>query len=440
MSTTWTTDKILALAPDASSAKSAKDLATPRKWVTLGRDERSVWGECQGSGGRPYQAQIDLSEPTFRCSCPSRKFPCKHALGLFLLLDSQPASFAIHTPPEWVTRWIEGRDNRARQRAEKTDKPAGEVVDPKTQAKRTADRQAKVEAGLQALDLWLRDIARGGLAAAQSKPTSFWTSPAARLVDAQAPGLARWLREMAGVPSTGEGWQERLLERLGRLHLLIEGYKRIDALPAGTQADIRTLIGWTHDQDELLTQPGLRDRWAVLGQRVDEEERLRVQRTWLWGRDGNRSALILNFAHASQPLDVGLVPGTSLDANLVFFPGAYPLRALIKVRHAAPTAIDTMPGYATISEAIEACAAALMLNPWLERSPMTLQSVVPARYDDRWSVRDDDGRSLALAPRFGKGWHLAALSGGHRLAVFGEWDGDHLLPLSVWADDRFVEL
>jgi hypothetical protein len=259
-------------------------------------------------------------------------------------------------------------------------------------------------------------------------------------VDAQAPGLARWLREMASIPSTGEGWPGRLLERLGRLHLLIEGYQRIDALPVGTQADIRTLIGWTHDQDELLTRPGLRDQWAVLGQRVDEEERLRIQRTWLWGRAANRGALILNFAHASQPLDVGLVPGTSLDADLVFFPGAYPLRALIKVRHAAPTAIDSMPGYASISEAIQAYAAALTLDPWLEQFPMTLQSVVPTRHDDHWSVRDDDTRSLALASRFGKGWHLAALSGGHPLAVFGEWDGDHLLPLSVWAEDRFIEL
>lgn len=84
MSTIWTPDTILALAPDAKSAKSGRDLATLRKWVTLGCHEQAVWGECQGSAESPYQTQIDLAEPAFHCSCPSRKFPCKHALGLFL--------------------------------------------------------------------------------------------------------------------------------------------------------------------------------------------------------------------------------------------------------------------------------------------------------------------------------------------------------------------
>ena len=40
----------------------------------------------QGSAASPYQTGIDLSEPAFQCTCPSHKFPCKHGLGLFLLL------------------------------------------------------------------------------------------------------------------------------------------------------------------------------------------------------------------------------------------------------------------------------------------------------------------------------------------------------------------
>jgi hypothetical protein len=59
MISNFTTDQVLALAPDAGSAKAGKDLATPRKWVSLGRDERAAWGECQGSGAEPYRTQID---------------------------------------------------------------------------------------------------------------------------------------------------------------------------------------------------------------------------------------------------------------------------------------------------------------------------------------------------------------------------------------------
>jgi hypothetical protein len=78
-------DELLRLAPDTASVKAAKGLVIPTKWPRLGYDEAAIWGECQGSGSKPYQTQIDLSEPAFRCSCPSRKFPCKHGLALGLL-------------------------------------------------------------------------------------------------------------------------------------------------------------------------------------------------------------------------------------------------------------------------------------------------------------------------------------------------------------------
>src|SRR4051812_42889776 len=102
----WSADQVLSLAPDPSSAKSGKELATGRKWSSLGRDERSAWGECQGSGSQPYQTRIDLAEPAFGCSCPSRKFPCKHALGLFLLLVREADAFGPGPPPAWAAEWL----------------------------------------------------------------------------------------------------------------------------------------------------------------------------------------------------------------------------------------------------------------------------------------------------------------------------------------------
>ena len=97
MHDTLNADQILALAPDASSAKAGQSLAGRRKWLALGRDDRAAWGECQGSAREPYRTQIDLAEPAFRCSCPSRKFPCKHSLGLFLLLASEPRTLSTVT-------------------------------------------------------------------------------------------------------------------------------------------------------------------------------------------------------------------------------------------------------------------------------------------------------------------------------------------------------
>src|SRR6187397_2422956 len=105
----YSPEQIIALAPDAASAKAGRSLATVSKWKNVGQDERALWGECQGSGAKPYQTVIDLNEPAFKCSCPSRKFPCKHALGLFLIYVGDNASIPTAEPPDWMTEWLKSR-------------------------------------------------------------------------------------------------------------------------------------------------------------------------------------------------------------------------------------------------------------------------------------------------------------------------------------------
>src|SRR5215813_13921220 len=200
----WTTEQILALAPDAASAKAGQGLVSARKWLSLGADDKAAWGLCQGSGKDPYQAQIDLNEPAFKCSCPSRKFPCKHALGLFLLVANQPGiTNAATTIPAWAAEWLEKRDQQAQHRSEAA-KKAVEEPDEATlarrasqKAKRSIDREAKVVAGLKELELWLRDLLRHGLASAQTRSFDYWEQMAARLIDAQAPGAARRVRDLS---------------------------------------------------------------------------------------------------------------------------------------------------------------------------------------------------------------------------------------------------
>lgn len=432
MTSTWTTEQILALAPDDSSAKNGKGLATLRKWSNLGKNEQAIWGECQGSGSKPYQTQIDLIETAFKCSCPSRKFPCKHGLGLFLLFANHSDAFTQNTPPDWVSNWINSRQEKRAKKVE-----SAQVVDRNAQAKRAAQREGKVTAGVQELDRWLRDLVRQGLASVQTQPYSYWDAPAARMMDAQASGLARQLREMASIPHSGVGWQERLLERLGRMHLLVQGFQRLETLSSETQADIRTAIGWTQ-KEEMACYLRVRDRWLVLGQIVEEQDNLRAQRNWLWGKDTNKFALVLNFAYGNQPLDTSLIPGNVIDAELGFFESAYPLRVLITVRHAPPVPLLEMPGEESIITALSTYTNALACQPWSEQFPLTLQGIIPQRYKDGWALRDSDGYVLPITFRFEQGWQLLALSGGYPINVFGEWNGKDFLPLSTLAEGKFV--
>ena len=431
----FTSEQVQELAPDAASAKAGRALGTPRPWTELGRDERAVWGLCKGSGKKPYQTQVDLSEPAFKCSCPSRKFPCKHALGLLFVLaetDAVPEG----EPPEWVTEWLETREQRA-ERAEKRAAAPDKPPDPEAQAKRVQRREERVAAGVEELRRWLADLVRRGLAEAQRESWDFWEQPAARMVDAQAPGLASRLRRLAGARVGGDDWAGRVLEEAALLALLLEAHPRLDELPEATRDDVRQQIGWTVPTEQVLAGEPVRDEWASLGQLVIEDERLRSRRTWLRGTGTGRHALVLAFAAGTQALDPGVPAGTLVDASLAFYPGAVPLRALIAERHAEPEPIGRLPGHATVDALLAARAEALAANPWIDRWPAALQDVVPVRDGDGWAVADGDGSALALGRR-ADGWSLLALSGGHPIDVFGELEGGRLRPLAAAADGRVV--
>jgi hypothetical protein len=443
MAHAWTREMVLALAPDAASAQAGQSLASPRTWKGLGRDDRAIWGECQGSGKNPYQARADLggagagaAAAAFKCTCPSRKFPCKHALGLLLLMVERSDLVATGPRPAWVAEWLASREGRQEKKAAKAEAETFKPVDAEAQAKRQAKREANVSAGIEGLALWMRDLIRAGLAAARSKPGSFWETQAARLVDAQAPGLARMVRELAATVSSGEGWEGRTLERLGRLHLLGRALARIDRLPRDVQAEVRSLVGWTVTKEEVLAGAGVKDHWVVLGQRTYQEDRVRVQRTWAWGASSARPALFLAFAApGGQNLPAEFVPGTSFDAELAFYPGATPVRALVKERGETGAAPPEPPGYASIATAGASFAEAVGRNPWTEQWCLPLRSVVPVRAggQDSWLVRDPEGASLPLIRGFDRGWELLAVSGGRSVSVVGEFDGVALRPLSVWA-------
>ena len=55
-------------------------------------------------------------------------------------------------------------------------------------------------------------------------------------------------------------------------------------------------------------------------------------------------------------------------------------------------------------------------------------------------MRDADGRWLRVSERFRDRWRLLAVSGGAAVSLFGEWDGESLLPLTVWGDSGAIAL
>lgn len=457
MALQWTAEQILALSTNAIALKRGKALAHTSQWPVLGSQGQTVWGECQTYQKKPYRTIIDLRGPAFCCSCLSGQLPCKHAIGLFLLLTEQPTTeqspFDCGKLPAWGAKWLEGRAQAAMQtqdgKNQLADDPAAVAAQTQKRLQRLQKRSHNVEAGITDLEQWLQDIIRAGLAELPARPYQFWDSAAARLVDAQAPGLASRVRALAGIPHSGRGWPECMLKALGQLYLLVQAYRRIETLSPLLQAEVRTQVGFTQTKEtlqQLADVPGSQvasqvDTWQVLGKIVTAEDALKTQRVWLWGMQHQRMALVLSFAHGRrQSLDSSLVPGACVRGKLIFYPGTGVQRAFVASRQAAEVQHRTGIGHVRIEDAIAQYASSLTANPWQMRYPLALSSIFFRYESAQWWVQDAAGDRLPLSRTFAQGWELLSLSGGRSLSIFGEWNGTSLQPLSVWSEKKFLAL
>lgn len=430
--TRWTAEQVLALAPDSASGSAAGGLASPAKWTGSGASAAAVWGLCQGSGKKPYEVAVDLAGPAYRCSCPSRKIPCKHTLGLLLMWSA--GEVAEVTEPEWVDAWLASRAAAAERRSTES---TG-VRDEEAAARRRERRVERVSAGVSELEGWLADQVRRGLGTLERGGSAEFAAVAARMVDAQASGLAAGLRRAGDAVSRGRDWPGRVLEELGLLHLLVSAHARLDSLPDGLAATVRTRLGFSTPTESVIASgERVADRWVVLGVVDQVDEQLVIRRTWLRGSQSGRPALVMAFAPPGAPLDSSFAVGTAVPATLAFYPGAQPLRALAVDRDDPDVA--ACPAAEPISAALDGYARALATDPWLDRWPMLLDRVTPATVDGGWALVDAAGDALALRPAIDP-WPLLAVSVGNPLTVAGEWSSAGFRPLSCWDGDRPVRL
>lgn len=417
------------MAPDAGSLRSARSVSAPGRWEVTGLFEEVLWGLCQGSGKNAYQVCVDLSGPAYRCSCPSRKVPCKHALALLLLWSAgEPVSPA--DPPAFVAEWQAARATRAAAPTR-----AARSADPQAAAKRLRQRADRVAGGMAELGRWLDDQVEQGLATAERAGWRPFEAMAARLVDAQAPAAAWAVRRMGAIVGIGPHWADRLLGEMGLLRLLVTAHQNLGSLPAPLAATVRMRIGFPVSSEDVLAGPRVRDRWQVLGQVDSDDGALMSRRIWLRGAETGRFALLLSFAAPGQTLQSDVVPGTEMDADLCFHPGALPLRALVAERYGTPLPLTAPTGALPMSQALGGWASALAAEPWRHDVPVLLAGVVPAA--SGW-LTSAYGESLPLAPGHREPWWLLAAVGGAPAVVAAEWSTSGLRPLAAWSGGRYV--
>ena len=133
-------------------------------------------------------------------------------------------------------------------------------------------------------------------------------------------------------------------------------------------------------------------------------------------------------------------PGSVVEGSLIFYPSAFPQRALISesLKQIPGKTVKKLPGYEDLNQLTYQYAAALGTQPWLEQFPATLNRVRPYSQNNQAFLADTGNRALPLADEPETAWALIALSGGLPITVFGEWNGQYLRVLSAIARERFV--
>lgn len=448
----WTETQILQLAPDAPTANKGRALASIGNWLTLQTDGNALWGECKGSGKLPYFVQIDLQNPAFKCSCPARKFPCKHSIALGLLFTQGSDGFIMEEPPETVKTWIASRTKRIEKKEEeKIDADLEKEIAEKIQnaaeqkAKTLDSRIQNIQDGLPELETWLLDITREGIAAIEKNAVQICEDIAVRMSDAQMKGIATRIREIPLMINASPNWIEKVTTRLGELYLFINAFRQYENLPENLQEELKQTAGINIKKEEVRTDEGVLDNWLILGKSEGQDEvnpRIYFRKIWLWAVKNKRPAMILDYNFGSPSFPNTYILGTQFKGELAFYPGTFQLRALVKTQQQSGSLIENFPGYDNFNDFLMAYANAVAENPWLRSFPCVLSNVIPMIENNKLMVADKNAQLIEIQSDKENvmGWKLIALSGGKSMDIFGEWTSESLIPLSACVEGKFVNL
>ena len=362
-------------------------------------------------------------------------------MGLWLIYLSTSDAFRITNDyPDWVANWLENRPTKVSGAPEP---PVLSEAEQKKAAQKAKNWQRRLDlmgSGLEDLENWLLDGIRQGLATMEGQNYTYWQNISARMVDSKLGGLGNRLKKIPLLLGANTKWPERMLSEFAQLYLAIKGFKNLEQLPPMLQSELLNVVGVNTRKEELANQQGITDDWLVLGMIEGIDENLNFRRTWLRGVKTEKWALILDFSFGDAGYPTAYHTGQAFGGELVFYPSAYPLRALVKAQKSKVSLTEIPGGDLRLDTFFSAYAQALAQNPWLLDFPCFLEGVIPVMQEDQLYLIDPQGHYVEVHRKENSGWKMMAMSGGHPITVFGEWTGEVLIPLSTLVDGRLIAL
>lgn len=207
---TITEELISSSAVNPSALSNAKKISNTGGFRKLCKsaDETLIFGDCYGSGSKPYNASVDLSgdAPVFRCSCPSRQIPCKHCLALMYDWVAKK-EFTVEDVPEDIVR----KREKIEKRAEKAASPDKEKSAPKPNKSAAAKKLKKQREGLELAEKFVHDVLNNGIGSLNKAACDQYATLAKQLGDYYLPepqammnGIIQAVRGVSDEPNDSE--------------------------------------------------------------------------------------------------------------------------------------------------------------------------------------------------------------------------------------------
>lgn len=421
-------DEITRLAPDEASVKAGEKLAVVSNWSDTGRSENALWGNCKGSGKLPYRVMVDLGNIAFKCSCPSRKFPCKHGLSILILQLRNTSEFTQNPNPEDVQEWLDKRNSRA----EKKESSESKSVDPEAKAKRIESREEKVRNGIEELQLWLKDLVRNGIVSIPQNRFQFNANIISRMVDAQAGGLANRLRQFNEIDFSQQSWPEELMYQASSLYLLSETYVNRNVLDEERHSDLEQWIGWNITKEEVLKTDAITGNWMVLSCQQSEMDRLTMEKIWMYSEQDKRFAQLLQFFAPGQIMETHYLANTTIEADVHFYPGKQNLRAIPSALRKTSSGCTVISGFSGITLALDAKTAYRINQPFGNEFPVVFSAVSVVRHNQKWMLKDSDNIGLELINPELEIMKALSITGGKPTSIFGCIHRTTFMILGIW--------
>lgn len=128
-----------------------------------------------------------------------------------------------------------------------------------------------------------------------------------------------------------------------------------------------------------------------------------------------------------------------MHAELVYYKGISPLRALVKKQEGAPE-VKLPAFHEGLNAAYQSFSKNLATNPFIEKSPFLLKNAHLILQDKTSFIQDQEGYCMPTNPDFTRDLNIMAITSGRSCDFFVLINEKHIQPMAIWLNQKYYSI